>query len=507
MLTLTARAQVTTPVATSSTQGQIVAPATSPSPAQSAPITVQLVQPKDPKLPAIQAYAPYIGALLALLGVVGTAIYTLRRGRMDARYTYASEIMKFRLRQVEEFYAPALTYIEQSRIVYDKLRWVIREERKDISLEGFRLLDHIFEFKSDPKLTPLVSRILAIGKQLTGLIAQKSGLIEGGITPTFIEYQGHFEILNAARKQKLTIQPTEGWHERGYYTRLLNREIAEGYKVVLAHLQNYVNAGDKIISELFAQRAVTAGKYRRQLIDNLQYYEGHVKDYVAKFDAFDLSRMRQRFIDEVEVTRQSRAQSSPNGLLKILDAGCGTGRDAYEFVKKGYVVIAVDASPAMLRECRKKLNIARDNPVNPEMKAAAKESRPVEMTFDEIPYRNEFDGVWAAASLLHVPSELMEDTLQRLKQALKPNGVLYMSFKYGLGEYEYDARFYSYYSRKKIRGLLEKLGGIEDIDIWLSDASGNDLSSRAQWWAWRLEYLGRYDRSRWLNVLVRRKRS
>jgi SAM-dependent methyltransferase len=503
--------QGTAPVTAPPAAGQIATSANVSTTGQPTPITVQIIQPstqpKNEKLEAIQAYAPYIVAILALMGVLGTAIYTLYRGRMDARYAYASEIMKFRQRQVEEFYAPALTYIEQSRIVYEKLRWTIKQERTDISLDGFRLLDYIFEFKTDPNLMPLVYRILAIGKQLTKLIAHNSGLIEGGITPTFIEYQGHFEILNAARRQKLDNKQTEGWHKHGYYTRLLNREIAEGYKAVFAHIENYASAGDQIISGLFGQKAIVAGKYRRQLIENLRYYEDRAKNYAAKFDAFDLSTIRQRFIDEVEKTHHPPPQPLDDEIVKILDAGCGTGRDMYEFLKKGYAVTAIDASPAMLRECRKKLSAALSNQQDAELYAAAKGSSCLEMTFDEIPYRTKFDGVWAAASLLHVPSELMEETLRTLIQTLKPNGTIYMSFKYGRGEHEYDARFFSYYSRKQIRALLKRIQGVDEIEVWLSDATGKDLSQRKQSWAWGLEFIDRYDRSNWLNVLAARRHS
>jgi SAM-dependent methyltransferase len=478
--------------------------------AQPTPITVQLVQPsaqpRNPKLEALQAYAPYIAAILALLGVLGTAIYTLYRGRMDARYAYASEVMKFRLRQIGEFYAPALTYIEQSRVLYEKLRWTLRQERKDISLEGFRLLDHIFEFDRDPKLAPLVRRILAIGTHLTTLIAQKSGLIEGGITPTFIEYQGHFEILNAAGTQQLSKEQTEGWHERGYYPRFLNREIREGYKVVLTHLQNYAYQGDKIISRLLGQKPIPIGKYRRQLIESLHFYEDHAKEYAAKFDTFDLAGVRQPFISEIEGTRTRGSQALGDGVIKILDAGCGTGRDMYDFLRKGYGVTAIDASPAMLRECRKKLNAALDTPEDAQMRRAAGNSRCLEVTFDEIEYRGEFDGVWAAASLLHIPPQRMGENLRRLVQALKPNGILYMSLKYGLGEREYDGRFYYYYSRKLIRALLKQILSAKEIQVWLSDANGRNLSQEKQRRAWMLECINSCDRSLWLNVLVRKVR-
>jgi SAM-dependent methyltransferase len=512
-----------------------------PTTTQPTPVTVEVVQPTTPPKGRIETYAPYVVAFLGLLGVFATAAYTFRRGQMDARYAYASEITKFRLQQIQEFYAPALAYIEQSRVVYEKFRWTIGEYRKEIPVEGFRLLDHIYEFKDDPNLAPLIDKILTIGKNLSALISQKAGLIEGGITstPTFIEYLGHLEILNAAREQKPTEEEKEGWHQIGYYPRLLNREIIEGYKVVFAQLENCIKAGDKIMFKLLGQEpsrlrefrhqlkvmlaklddTATAeeesmfqppeqkpnqlAEYRRQLIENLRFYERNVKDYSKRFDTFDLSGIRQRFIDSVENTRGERSEAIGSGVIEILDAGCGTGRDAYEFVKKGYAVTAIDASPAMLRMCKKKLNDVLNEPQNIEIKKA---SSFLEKTFDEIVFRSCFDGVWAAASLLHVPPQQMEAVLRKLVQALKPHGILFMSFKHGCGEHEYDARYYTYYSRGQIRAFLKRIQGAYELDSWLSDAKGKDLPKEEQSQAWHDESFNRYDRSRWLNVLVTRRR-
>ncbi|WP_328987882.1 class I SAM-dependent methyltransferase [Thiorhodovibrio winogradskyi] len=51
-----------------------------------------------------------------------------------------------------------------------------------------------------------------------------------------------------------------------------------------------------------------------------------------------------------------------------------------------------------------------------------------------------FDGIWACASLLHVPLDQLADALARLSRALKKDGVLYASFKYGRGEREHNGR-------------------------------------------------------------------
>lgn len=482
-----------------------VANTTAPTPPNT--ITIQLVQPAEQPKNAfwevVKAVAPYVAATIAFVGI----LFALYQARMGARYTYASEILKFRLRQIQEFYSPALLLIEQSRIVYEKLLWTIAKEKQGFPLDGFRLLDYMFSFKKDEKLKPLIGHILETGKKLTKLINDKSGLIEGGLTPTFIEYQAHFAILNAASEQELTPNQKEGWHEFGYYPRMLNREIREGFKLVSAHLENYATAGDKTIFRLLGQKPVEIGKYRRQLLENLAFYETHASAYAVKNDKFDMSVFRQHFIGEIKKTREARLATFSDDMVRILDAGCGTGRDTYEFLKNGYMVAAIDASPAMLRECRRKVRKARSEPENKEMERAAEasEKRCLEMTFDEIRFRNEFDGVWAAASLLHVPAQQMEENVRKLIQALKPNGVLFMSFKYGHGEQKYGQRFYTCYSRKGIRAILTRISGTEEISVWLSDANGTDLSADKQKRAWKLELLGYYDQSFWLNVMIRRQ--
>lgn len=62
--------------------------------------------------------------------------------------------------------------------------------------------------------------------------------------------------------------------------------------------------------------------------------------------------------------------------------------------------------------------------------------------FEELDYSDQFDGIWACASLLHVTMEVMPDVIRRLYKALKEDGVLYASFKKGDGErYRGERRF------------------------------------------------------------------
>lgn len=124
---------------------------------------------------------------------------------------------------------------------------------------------------------------------------------------------------------------------------------------------------------------------------------------------------------------------------RILDAGCGSGRDSRAFKMHGYSVVAIDAS----REMCKRASELLDQEV-------------WQMRFEEIAFKDEFNGIWACASLLHVSQEELPNILKKLREALVPNGVLYVSFKYGEGPSTKGERTFSNFTEKTAKELLEK---------------------------------------------------
>ncbi len=122
----------------------------------------------------------------------------------------------------------------------------------------------------------------------------------------------------------------------------------------------------------------------------------------------------------------------------VLDLGCGPGDSAHRFLKAGFVVDAVDATPAMVTRAR-------------ELGVPARQA-----TFDEIGGHDLYDGIWASYSLLHAPRGDMPGTLARLHHALKPGGRLHIGMKLGTGEMR-DAlgRLYVYYTEDELVHLLE----------------------------------------------------
>jgi SAM-dependent methyltransferase len=135
----------------------------------------------------------------------------------------------------------------------------------------------------------------------------------------------------------------------------------------------------------------------------------------------------------------------------ILDVGCGSGRDTRNFKKLGYDVTAIDGS---LKMCELASEYSGVNVKH--------------MQFQEIEFTDEFDGIWASASLLHVPSTEIDQVLDKLKTALKKDGTLYASFKLGDFEGKRNGRFFNDFTESTACDLFEK-NGFEIIKTWLTN--------------------------------------
>jgi 2-polyprenyl-3-methyl-5-hydroxy-6-metoxy-1,4-benzoquinol methylase len=133
----------------------------------------------------------------------------------------------------------------------------------------------------------------------------------------------------------------------------------------------------------------------------------------------------------------------------ILDAGCGPGRDVLAFLKKGFRVTAFDASAKMVELASKQTGVAA-----------------FQMRFQELNYEHEFDGIWACASLLHVPFFELDDILSRFSRALKTGGICFMSFKHGNGERFEDGRQFIDFTEATLRQKLADIPGLSVLRIW-----------------------------------------
>ena len=128
----------------------------------------------------------------------------------------------------------------------------------------------------------------------------------------------------------------------------------------------------------------------------------------------------------------------------VLDLGCGAGWASEIMAKAGFDVHALDASPEFAALAQTKLR------------------RPVRvMSFEGVEDVAAFDGIWASASLLHVPKAELPALFVRLARALKPGGLLMATFKAGEGEARDKlGRFYSYFSLDELEGLVRATPGL-----------------------------------------------
>lgn len=163
----------------------------------------------------------------------------------------------------------------------------------------------------------------------------------------------------------------------------------------------------------------------------LSYYDENASAFCEGTRNADMSETRGRFLQYLK----------PNAL--ILDAGCGSGRDSKAFMEGSYRVVAIDGSKEMCRQASKYLG--------QEVQCRR---------FEEIDERNVYDGIWACASLLHVPYKLLPKVIARLVDALVDGGVLYASFKYGgdkmKGEREAGGRYFTDLTEEGWRKVLEE---------------------------------------------------
>ena len=195
-------------------------------------------------------------------------------------------------------------------------------------------------------------------------------------------------------------------------------------------------------------------------METVAYYDAHATVFCKSTASVDVSELYAPFLQEI----------AAGG--RILDAGCGSGRDSLAFLKMGYQVVSVDASVEM---------------VNAATKLTGQEAKL--LTFDSLEFEGEFDGIWACASLLHIARQDLNDVLNRLTRALKPNGVLYLSFKHGDAERVEGGRFFNDLNESLLRTFLTIHPQLDLVRLWITEDVRND----------------RRGRQPWLNAIVRRE--
>lgn len=99
---------------------------------------------------------------------------------------------------------------------------------------------------------------------------------------------------------------------------------------------------------------------------------------------------------------------------KVVDLGCGGGRDGERFVQDGFDYLGIDGSEAMLQIASQRV--------------AGGQLRLMDLRDLDLPVES-FDGFWASASLLHFSKKEIPNILKSFYDLLKFNGVGFISVK------------------------------------------------------------------------------
>lgn len=195
-------------------------------------------------------------------------------------------------------------------------------------------------------------------------------------------------------------------------------------------------------------------------MNTLDYYNKNSEEYFNSTLNVDMTNTYKEFLKLV-----------PEGG-KILDLGCGSGRDSMNFMKLGYEVTAVDGS----KELAKKASALLGKEV-------------IVSTFEELELKEKFHGIWACASLLHIKREDLKTVLNNLYNNLDDNGVFYMSFKYGEKEYVDDKnRYFNCFTDESIISFINENTKYNILGLYITE-----------------DKLGRVNEVKWLNLICNKK--
>ena len=171
----------------------------------------------------------------------------------------------------------------------------------------------------------------------------------------------------------------------------------------------------------------------------IEYYENNAESFSQGTLNVDFSDVQDRF-----------ASLMPDGAF-VLDFGCGSGRDTKYFLGRGFKVDAIDGSENLCKIAYENTGIEVRN-----------------MLFSDLDADEIYDGIWACSSILHLPKVELRDVFRRMIRALKKDGYIYTSFKYGEAEGLRKGRYFTDFTEEAFREFIREIPEMEIIDEWVS---------------------------------------
>ena len=191
----------------------------------------------------------------------------------------------------------------------------------------------------------------------------------------------------------------------------------------------------------------------------LKYYNENAQSFASGTVSVKFTEVQDKFLEKL------------NPDAYILDFGCGAGRDTTYFLSRGHQVDAVDGSEQLCRIASEYTGI-----------------KVRQMLFQELDEKEKYDGIWACASILHLPKKQLREVLKNMYAALKSKGWIYISFKYGEFEGERNGRYFTDFTTDTFKDFIHDMHGLKIEEQWIT---GDVRPGRGE--------------EKWLNLLLQKK--
>ena len=189
----------------------------------------------------------------------------------------------------------------------------------------------------------------------------------------------------------------------------------------------------------------------------LDYYNQNAESFIQGTVSVDFKETQDKFLQSL------------TGKT-ILDFGCGSGRDTKYFIESGYAVTAIDGSEELCKSASAYTGIQVKH-----------------MLFQDLDEVDCYDGIWACSSILHLPKEELKIVSQKMSRALKQNGIIYTSFKYGNFEGERNGRYFTVFTLDEFKDFISDVKDIAIEEYWIT---GDVRPGREE--------------EKWLNLILRK---
>ena len=191
----------------------------------------------------------------------------------------------------------------------------------------------------------------------------------------------------------------------------------------------------------------------------LKYYNENAQSFASGTVSVKFTEVQDKFLEKL------------NPDAYILDFGCGAGRDTKYFLSRGYQIDAIDGSEQLCR-----------------IASEYTEIKVRQMLFQELDEKEKYDGIWACASILHLPKKQLREVLENMYAALKSEGWIYTSFKYGEYEGIRNGRYFTDFTIDTFTDFVQGIHNLRIEEYWIT---GDVRPGRGE--------------EKWLNLIMQKK--